>query len=159
MTKISVIRTGATLLSASVILTAIPAAATVVAYTFLDPLDDVSLTVTTAPVTSTATLPSDFCSVPALCSSVTFTPTASYDEVTLLDGENFFFAPTAFTKVSANFETPAPASANPTAEFSTLIAGTVPEPSTWLLAVIGIGLAGGVVRKKRDAVEALTAAT
>ena len=128
---------------------AVPASATIVVYSFLD-APTVSFTVTSAIVTAPETLPSDFCSVAALCSSVTFTPTATYDEVTLLNGDNFFFAPTAFSTVSANFEQASPASANPNAQFSTLIAfsGT-PEPSAWALLIGGFGMAGGVLRFNR----------
>lgn len=142
-------RSVAMIAAASALMAAVPASATIVVYTFLDPQDAISLTVTTATVMSTETLPSDYCSVPSLCSSITFTPTATYDEVTLLDGSNFYFAPTAFTTVSANFEVLTPVSANPTAEFSTLIAGSAPEPSTWLMMIAGFGMAGGALRRLR----------
>ncbi len=131
---------------------ALPAAASAeVAYSFLD-VPVASFTLTAAPITSTETLASDFCSVEALCSSVKFTPTSSYDEVTLLNGSNFFFSPAAFTTFGAYMEQSTPTSSNAGAEFSNLSGGTTsaaPEPSTWLLMFAGLGAVGLMLRRAK----------
>ena len=86
------------------------------------------------------------CTDPTVCSSVTFTPGTTSDQLTLTNGEVFYFSPTAFT--TFGHYSPLAGSADTTAEFTTVISAA-PEPASWALMIAGIGLAGGMLRVGR----------
>ncbi len=136
--------------SASLMASAAPASAGVVAvdYSFID-FGSFFFDYTGSEITTTTTvdfLPSnltDACGG-AGCGLVTFTPGSVSDEVTLSNGANYFFSPTAFTTTNAQFAEAG--SADTTGQFSTLILSAAPEPSIWALMIAGVAMVGGALR-------------
>ncbi len=151
--KIKTILGGAAVAAASAaVMSATPASATAT-YSFLDGAD-FFFTVASAPILTQTTVAPIVCSVSSACGTVTFTPTTSYDELTLANGSDFYFVPTAFS--TFGHYAPLAGSADTTAQFATEITSAAPEPASWALMIAGVGFAGGMLRfgRRQDVLSA-----
>ena len=145
--------------ASAALMSAAPASATTT-YSFLDGTYGYFFDIESGPVTTTSSVTPTSCTGGPPCAAVLFTPTTSYDEITLSGGSSFYFAPTAFA--TPGYYTPltmgAPASADATAQFSTEITSAAPEPASWAMMIAGVGLAGGMLRYGRRQARSLSAA-